>query len=99
MSFFRQFNPRNNRVACALVLATAVLLAGLQALEAGHTHSVDDAVEQCLLCKSSADPQLTTQADNATEFFHRQVFATAATQAIQTRHYRRHQPRAPPIYS
>ena len=99
MSFLRQLNPRNNRFACALVLAAAVLLTGLQALEAGHTHAVDDAVEQCLLCKSAADHQVTTQPVAATEFLHGQTFSPAETLATQTSHFRNHQPRAPPLYS
>jgi len=99
MSFLRQLNPRNNRVACALVLAAAVLLAGLQALEAGHTHTADDVVEQCLLCKSSADQQVTTLPVTVTGFLREQTVTPAGTLATQTSHYRTHQPRAPPLYS
>ena len=99
MSFFRQLNPRNNRFACALVLAAAVLLTGLQALEAGHTHTADDVVEQCLLCKSSADHQVTTQPATVTAFFREKTVALADTLATQTSYYRPDQPRGPPLYS
>lgn len=99
MSFFRQLNPRNNRFACALVLAATVLLTGLQALEAGHTHTADDVVEQCLLCKSSADQQVTTQPATVATFLREQTVTDADTLVTQTSHYRSHQPRGPPLYS
>ena len=99
MKFFSLLSPRRNRLASTFVLVASLLLVGVQSLEAGHNHAADDAFEQCLLCKSSADPQLTTQFGDATEFSQRQVLATVQTLATQTSYRRNQQPRAPPQHS
>ena len=44
-----------SRPARAFVLVALLFVAGLQVVEAGHDHSAEHSIRQCLLCKVSVD--------------------------------------------
>ncbi|KAA1189664.1 hypothetical protein F0M18_15050 [Pseudohalioglobus sediminis] len=58
-SFSLQHLRRPGNLARSLAFVALVFTAAVQAQEAGHWHELDDTYVECLLCKHSADAQLT----------------------------------------
>jgi hypothetical protein len=94
-----QIHPYKSRTACAIALAAMLLFGGLQALDAGHFHSGDDAVEQCLLCKNIGESHAATLDAPLQLFTAATVSSQPVVPAMGARPYLNLQPRAPPVYN
>ncbi|MEP1471205.1 MAG: hypothetical protein ABJK20_18295 [Halieaceae bacterium] len=94
-----QFNPYKSRTACVIALAAMLLFGGLQALEAGHFHSGDDTVEQCLLCKNIGDSHAAPQTAPPQLFAAATATILAVVPAMAAKTYLDLQPRAPPFHN
>ncbi len=90
---------RSRRLARILAVVALLCVSGVQILEAGHAHGVNDPVAECLLCKTSPPAPLASSVPALLAFF-LLLFLPALRLAPQLqRSYCPRQARGPPLHS